>query len=139
MRAVTGNVVPIFVENEYTASNVIAPGSSGYFDINIDASDVDVSFSYELSVQVNDNELYPDIVAYGYALNPTESSTPLDFPDGGITGEVTHNTNNTSIRIFIKWNDGEGSSMDNIQDTALAIANEQVSMKASFHFTQIKQ
>ena len=136
---VTGNVVPIFVENEYTASNVIAPGSSGYFDINIDASDVDVSFSYELSVQVNDNELYPDIVAYGYALNPTESSTPLDFPEGGITGDVTHNTNNTSIRIFIKWNDGEGSSMDNIQDTALAIANEQVSMRATFHFTQIKQ
>ncbi len=135
---VTGNIIPTFLESEYTAENVIAPGSSGYFDINIDATDVDVSFSYTLSVEVNDNELYPDIIAYGYALNPTEDSTASDFPQDGITGTVGHNTNDTSIRIYIKWDDSENASMDNIQDTALAIANEEVSMKATFHFTQIK-
>lgn len=135
---VEGNIIPTFENNEYTAENVIAPGSIGYFDITIDATEVDVSFSYELSVVVNDNELYPDIIAYGYAINPTEDSVASEFPQEGITGTITHNSNDTSIRIFIKWDDSENASMDNIQDTALAIANEEVSMKASFHFTQIK-
>lgn len=135
---IEGNIIPTFINNEYTAENVIAPGSIGYFDITIDATEVDVSFSYELSVIVNDSELYPDIIAYGYAINPTEDSIATDFPQEGITGTVGHNTNDTSIRIYIKWDDSENASMDNIQDTALAIANEEVSMKASFHFTQIK-
>lgn len=135
---VEGNIIPTFENNEYTAENVIAPGSIGYFDITIDATEVDVSFSYELSVVVNDNELYPDIIAYGYAINPTEDSVASEFPQEGITGTISHNSNDTSIRIFIKWDDSENASMDNIQDTALAIANEEVSMKASFHFTQIK-
>ena len=44
---VTGNIIPTFLESEYTAENVIAPGSSGYFDITINPSNVDLSFDYK--------------------------------------------------------------------------------------------
>lgn len=136
-QTISGNVTPIFEKTEYVAENVLAPGSNGYFDINIDASEVDVSFSYKLSVVVNDSDKYPDIIAYGYTLNPEDNSATLDIPQDGITGEIVHNTNDTYLRIYIKWDDSSMAMMDNSEDTALAIANSEITMKATFLFTQI--
>ena len=48
--AVSSDVTPYFETNENIAENVLAPGVTGYFDIEIDASDVDVSFNYLLNI-----------------------------------------------------------------------------------------
>lgn len=137
-QTVSGNIVPVFEANEYTAENVLAPGTTGYFDIDIDATGVDVSFSYELNVKVNDSDIYPDIIAYGYTLDPDNNNEVLDIPTDGMTGEIVHNTNSTKIRIYIKWDDSVNTSMDNAADTALAIKNSKIIMKATFLFSQIK-
>lgn len=134
---ISGNVTPVFEKSEYVAENVLAPGVTGYFDINIDASDVDVSFSYLLNTKVNDSDLYPDIIAYGYILDPDNNSDIIDIPDNGITGTVVHNTSSTKLRIYIKWDDSENNTMDNAKDTALAISNSTLTMNATFIFTQI--
>ena len=133
---VSSNVVPYFEANEYMAENVLAPGATGYFDIEIDATDVDVSFNYLLNIV--QNEEYPDIVAYGYSLD-SDSSQILDIPVDGITGNIIHNTPLTKLRIYIKWDDSSENVMDNAADTALAINNETFTLNASFIFTQINQ
>jgi len=134
--SISSDVTPYFETNEHIAENVLAPGVTGYFDIEIDASDVDVSFNYLLNII--QNEEYPDIVAYGYSLDPT-SNQILDIPEDGITGNVIHNTPLTSLRIYIKWDDSSTNLMDNATDTALAINNSTFTLTASFVFTQINQ
>lgn len=134
--SVSSDVVPYFEANEHMAENVLAPGATGYFDIEIDASDVDVSFSYLLNIV--QNEQYPDIIAYGYSLDTT-SNQILDIPEDGITGNIVHNTPLTKLRIYIKWDDSSENVMDNATDTALAINNSTFTLNASFVFTQINQ
>lgn len=134
--AVSSDVTPYFETNENIAENVLAPGVTGYFDIEIDASDVDVSFNYLLNIV--QNEQYPDIIAYGYSLDPT-SNTILDIPEEGITGDIVYNTPLTKLRIYIKWDDSSNNVMDNAADTALAINNSTFTLTASFIFTQINQ
>lgn len=36
----------VYLDNENVAGGVIAPGSAGYFDLDIDASQTEASFSY---------------------------------------------------------------------------------------------
>ncbi len=137
--SITGNITPIFDESEHVASGVLSPGIKGYFDIDIDASDVDVSFTYHLSVLASDVESYPDIIAYGYTLDPDNNGDVIDYAEDGIDGSIVHNTASTKIRVYIMWDDSDSNSMDNAQDTALAIANENITMKATFNFEQIKE
>ena len=43
-------LTPVIDANDYVKSNKIAPSSTGYFDISIDPSNVDVSFNYNISL-----------------------------------------------------------------------------------------
>jgi len=133
---VSSNVTPHFEANENIAENVLAPGVTGYFDIEIDASAVDVSFNYLLNIL--QNKAYPDITAYGYSLN-LDSDEVLPIPADGITGDIVHNTPLTKLRIYIKWDDSSSNVMNNATDTALAINNSTFTLTASFVFTQINQ
>ena len=133
---ISGNVTPVFDKSDYVADNVVAPGVQGYFDIDIDATEVDVTFTYKLNVTTNEEETYPDIVAYEYSVNGEENKQPYD-KEQGITGTIQHNTDSTSIRVYIKWDDSETSSMTNPEDTALAINNSEITMNAEFLFEQL--
>lgn len=135
---VEGEIVPIFEQNENVKENKLAPGIQGYFDITIDATEVDVSFSYNLSVAVAEAEKYSDIKAYGYQLDPDNDGEVLDYNGESIGGNIVHNTPLTKIRIYIRWDDSEGNAMNNQEDTMLAINNKSLKMKASFRFEQLK-
>ena len=65
----TSSVVltPIIDENQYIETNKIAPSSTGYFDISIDPSNVDVSFNYAITLDVV-NEDVPDLMITKYAI-----------------------------------------------------------------------
>lgn len=136
---ISGNIVPTFETNEYMAEGVLAPGISGYFDIEIDASEVDVSFNYQLIVTVTDQEKYPDIVAYGYTIDPEYNTAILNINNTTISGDIVHNTPMTKLRIYIKWDDTSSNVMNNADDTAVAINNSSLSMNAMFTFSQINQ
>ncbi len=136
---ITSDVTPIFEESDYVAENVIAPGITGYYDIVIDATEVDVSFSYKLTSIVNEVEKYPDIVAYGYTIDPDNNEEISNYEETGIEGTIAHNTEETKIRVYIKWQDDEGNAMDNAEDTALAISKSSIEMHSTFNFTQIKE
>ena len=61
------NLIPVINENNYVKSNKIAPSSTGYFDINIDPTNVDVSFNYSITLKVL-NENMPDLMITKYAI-----------------------------------------------------------------------
>ena len=61
------NLKPVIDKNKYVEDNKIAPSSTGYFDISIDPSNVDVAFNYSITLDVV-NENIPDLIITKYAI-----------------------------------------------------------------------
>ena len=114
----TNNITPVWDANSYVKDDLIAPGSTGYFEITIDATQVDVDFNYEIENLNDSTAALPDLIITSYQINGgTETTTT----GNRITGEIAKNTNSTVIKAYIKWNDDPATqSMDNQADTTFA-------------------
>ena len=47
----TNDIIPYLESNPYIKENVIAPGGTGYFDLSIDGTEVDVDFTYQITIE----------------------------------------------------------------------------------------
>lgn len=129
---------PVFLGNDNIAENIIAPTSEGYFDLIIDAREADVSFKYKISMSVNQNSSVKDLVATKYVVNGGEPIT-MDINNQTIENTVLYGNNNSTIniRVYIVWNDGDGSLMDNSADTLATTSGHSAMMNVSLNFTQV--
>lgn len=134
-------ITPVFDGTDNIASGIIAPTSTGYFDLVIDASQADVSFKYNIAISVNENSSVKDLVATGYEIDGGEL-IPLEKDNQTIEDTVMYTNENKiiNIRVYILWDDGEDATMDNTEDT-LATTNPDNSalMDVNFTFTQVAQ
>lgn len=148
----TVSFLPTIEENEYVASNKLAPTSKGYFDINIDPTNVDVSFKYTVNLNIL-NENIPDLMITKYALLPENyiEGDPLDLIT--LNGSTITNTFNYdkeivnfsfksfTIRVFFEWYDGSEETMTDEEDTyvggAAASEDTKFQMSANIAFEQI--
>lgn len=128
-RNLTNEITPVFIGNENTNSNVLAPGIEGYYDINIDCSDVDVSFSYKIEIE-NNSDLR-DLIITGYSINNGTTETYIDK----IENEVSYNASSENIRVYIKWDDN--GTMTNEEDTEIA-NEESIALTNKINLTQIR-
>ena len=117
-------ITPEFPGSDDISSNVIAPNAEGYFDLVIDASNVDVSFKYKITVEPNENSPVTELVATKYAVN---GAVPVEFAEGENSFENTVNLTDTNrtinIRVFIKWDDSL-NLMTNAQDTNTTVGDQ---------------
>lgn len=143
---------PTIENNENISQDAIAPTSKGYFDIDIDPTNVDVSFEYTINLEI-ENENIPDLIISKYTILPD------DYVEGDIL-EYTTLTENTientllydnatenfsfspfTIRVYFEWFEGEDELMDDEADTAIGIqaAEEDLSftINAYISFEQI--
>ena len=118
---------PIMTENEHVNDQILVPGQTGYFEMLIDYTDVDVAFEYEFTMeQLNETPL-DDFEIYGYevwdvvdGVNTVIETTETSEIKGVIDPTTEFNSageKKREIRILFRWNDGEGSTMDNKTDT----------------------
>ena len=143
---------PIIESNENVKDNTIAPTSKGYFDIDINPENVDVSFSYQIDLAI-DNEEIPDLMITKYAILDS------NYQEGDVIEYTTLSSNtitndllfdNTTpnfsfqpftVRICFEWFDGENELMDNDDDTLVGIdaASDEVTftIDANISFEQI--
>ena len=114
---------------------MIAPGSTGYFEINIDATNVDVDFDYEIQNLNDTTASLPDLIITSYQIN---GGTQTDTTGNIISGTITKNTASTTVKAYIKWNDDEATqSMDNQEDTTFAQqADTTADISLKLRFTQ---
>lgn len=133
----TSLITPVFPGNENISSNVIAPNAEGYFDLVLDASNVDVSFRYSISIAANANSPVTELVATKYAINGSE---PINFVDGEDTLEGTVNLNDqnktVNIRVYIKWDDTL-ELMTNAEDTDTTVGNQSGLLDVTVYAIQI--
>lgn len=122
----TNEITPVITSDAYVKEGVIAPGSKGYFDLTINASEVDVDFNYEISFGVKEETPLLDLVVTEYEMNGTKITYD---EENGITGEIQKNTGNTSIRVYFEWDDSATNQMNNKDDTDYAINSSYTNTK----------
>ena len=143
---------PTIEADENVKANTIAPTSKGYFDIEIDPSNVDVSFRYTINLDI-DNEDIPDLMITKYTIldSDYEEGDTLQYTTlltDTITDELVYdnNTQNFSfepftVRVYFEWLEGTGETMNDADDTAIGVAaaNDDVTftLSANIAFEQI--
>ena len=135
----TNAIQPIFPGNNYIAENIIAPTAEGYFDLVIDFSRVDVAFNKTISIAHAPDNTISDMIITGYSLNG-ETIIPVNSSNLQFTNNILLNTplRVNSYRIFVKWLDGPGETMDNEADTE-ATRNGRARFRVDASFVQIPQ
>lgn len=128
-------ITPVFKDNKNIEDNVIAPGAEGYFDLIIDGSNADVSFKYNIYTSINEDSSVKDLIITGYSIN---NEKKIISNDPNLEDTISLNSENKiiNIRVFIKWDDSENSSMTNTEDT-LATMTDGAKLDVSLTFTQV--
>lgn len=123
----------VFPGNEFMKNDVIVPGAVGYFDLNIDSSNVTVPFSTTVTTSINEaSALTTDFVVAGYSINNGEIIELVDT--NSFSCDISLDTDSTIIRIYIIWLD---DGLDSVEDTALGIAGGTAILDVSLNFEQI--
>ena len=133
----TLTIAPTFPGNSNIASTVIAPTAEGYFDLVIDGTAADVSYSYSISTDVNSSSSVSDLIVTGYSID-TGAVTPITNGDT-ITGNMLLNDASRvkTIHVYVKWDDGVNATMSNADDTAATLLNSPALMDVSITLTQL--
>jgi len=138
---ISNTIVPVFPGNEHIASNIIAPTAEGYFDLNFDFSNADVSFQYEIKATADENSSVQDLVTTGYSIDDGEIINFENYNDP-ITEiiKLSDNVETRKLRVYIKWNDNEDSqSMTNSDDTISTTSENPPLLNVNISFTQITE
>lgn len=130
---------PVYIENENVKEGVIAPGSEGYFDLVINANQTEVSFEYKISISNSENSSVQDLIITGYTIN-SSALIPVDNVLNNISNKINYKDTNkiNTLRVYFKWLDGEGESMDNQADTDASLSNRSAKLKVNLSFIQTK-
>lgn len=136
----SSRISPVFPGNENIASGVIAPTAEGYFDLNFDFTNVDVSFQYNISVESDESSSISDIVITGYSIDDG-AKLKVENNKADITNiiRIADNVKLRKLRVYTMWNDDpETSSMDNLADTASTLKSDSAAvLKVTVSFKQI--
>lgn len=140
--SLTNVITPIFPGSEHIAEGILAPTATGYFDVSLDCTDADVSFSYSIIVSVNENSSVTDIITTGYSIDDGDI-IPFDENINSISDNIYYSSDikSRNIRIHIQWNDDSSTElMDNSMDTAATFdgANKAL-LDVDLLFTQIAE
>lgn len=135
---------PTIETNENVADNKIAPSSTGYFDIEIDPTNVDTSFKYTINLNI-DNENIPDLIITKYTIIP-ENHTDKDvlvynyLVDNKLENTLNYDKTNPftkfTVRVYFQWYEGENELMNDTMDTELANSDTTFKINASINFEQ---
>lgn len=138
---ISQSIVPVFPGNEHIASNIIAPTAEGYFDLNFDFSNADVSFKYEINTSAAENSSVVDLVATGYSIDDGDKIEFENFNEP-ITEiiKLSSNIQNRKIRVYITWNDNEETqSMSNSDDSLSTTSENPALFDVNVSFTQVTE
>ena len=139
---------PTIEENINVAKDKVAPSSIGYFDVEIDPTNVDVSFNYTIDLNIENSDI-PDLMITKYAIVPNDylegdKLTFENITDNSITNTVLYDQktfDKFTVRIYFQWMEGEDTTMTDAEDTVIgnnaAINDTSFTINANIKFEQI--
>ena len=131
-------IKPVYVTNAHANQDVIVPAGQIYFDIEIDYTNVDVSFLVDFQIepigavadQLSDLQ-FLKVVTVDENDVETEDALPYSI-------EVTGNEEEkvVNLRIYFEWYDGQDENMNDEEDTEYADDHTDTEYRATAMFTQ---
>ncbi len=147
----TLDITPVIEENQNIENNTIAPSSKGYFDVNIDPSNVGVSFNYKIDLKVL-NEDMPDLMITKYAILDKDYIDGDEITTTNIENNVINGTLDFdkeienykfepfTIRVYFEWYEGLDEQMNDEQDSKVgndaSIKDTKLQIQATINFEQ---
>lgn len=147
----TLDITPVIEENQNIENNTIAPSSKGYFDVNIDPSNVGVSFNYKIDLKVL-NEDMPDLMITKYAILDKDyidgdEITTTNIENNIINGTLDFDKETENykfepftIRVYFEWYEGLDEQMNDEQDSKVgndaSINDTKLQIQATINFEQ---
>lgn len=138
-------ITPEIDANPHVASGTIAPSSKGHFDIIINPENAGVSFDYDITLDVLNDDM-PDLMITKYSILPkgyVEGNqvdvTPITNNVISESRDLTNNKHETfTIRVYFEWFEGaaKNETMNDDADTAVATNNESLDIEAKISFKQ---
>ena len=133
----TQNLNLTFPETEYKIADVIVPGAVGYFDINIDCSNVSLYFTYHVTCTLPVDNKIDDVKIIGYVRNISDTNiTPINSSTNSIDIPVLPNATSNNIRVFVQWVDDQTEVLDDEDDTTLAQQEAEAKLQVNVSFEQ---
>jgi len=145
------NLVPVIKKNDFINDNTIAPSSEGYFDIDIDPTNVEVSFDYTVTLDLL-NENMPDLIITEYEILPSsykegDKIETVTLTTNTITGSLEFNNTEEgfqfepfTIRVHFEWYEGENEKMNDEDDSNIgnlaATEDTCLQIETTVHFEQ---
>ena len=129
----TLSITPVIMESENVAAGKLAPSSVGYYDIEIDATNVETSFNLDITLEENID--MPDLKISKYSINDEEE---IDIEDNEInkTFYYQDGLGIINIRIYFEWYDMDDNLMDDEEDTRLVNTNDSITITTNLSFEQ---
>ncbi len=130
---ITSAITPVFPGDEFSEANVIVPGSTGYFDLSIDSTNVNTDFSVTVTASINENsDLTYDFAISGYSFDNGANITSLSNTSS-FSANIIAAINTTTIRVYTTWTD---DGLDSTEDTALGISGGDAILDVTLTFNQ---
>lgn len=127
----TMNFTPSIISKSGVNSNKFAPGSSGYFDIYIDPTGINLSYYLNCNIEVTSEINNFKVIGYSLLFSNNPTTVPaLSFETSNHTYPDTNffsvyrklpsgGHQKYYIRIFFKWIDGYNNESTNESDTII--------------------
>ena len=134
----SNTIVPVLNQNNNIKTGTIAPTSTGYFEITIDSSDVEVAFDETISLSTGASNTVNDLIFTGYTVNSSGSVIPFQNttnPSITVNHNINEQTTVNTYRFFIEWNDSINETMNNADDVDASTSGE-ASIAVNIHFIQ---
>lgn len=136
-----GEITPTVVSNSNVKNGFVAPTSQAYFILDIDGSNSDVSFNYDVSVSPKEDNPVSDIrIIKCTLLGPAGATSDIPMTNvGGVNhaiGDVlqTDTSKVRQLKFELEWYDGYDNNMNNQEDTEAA--GKDVTFNINAKFTQ---
>ncbi len=131
-------IMPTIIENKNVASNKLAPASVGYYDIEIDPTNVETSFTYR--IEIADIDIMPDLKITKYQIldELNEQIAEQEITNNTIEGTFNYNVdsfNTMKLRIYFEWYDEADNAMSDEEDTLMS-KQETISIATNISFEQ---
>ena len=117
-----------YTNGTHTRSNKFAPGSSAYFELEIDATDAEVSVAYTLTIDDSEIEDYPNIY---FTITDPDTNTIINNNEYSGTILLSSQNRTKTLRVNLVWTNN--ASYDE-SDTSLI--GENLALTINAHFEQ---
>ena len=132
----SNTIVPYFPGSNYINQGYIAPGAEGYIEIEIDSSNVDVTYSETITVDLGDDNTVTDLEFFKYKINNGSFVTVQQNQNSITTSHALNEVNTVNTYyLYFRWKEGSGETMDNDDDTQ-ASKNGTASVAVTIDFLQ---